>query len=39
MGVRGIVNDIRLFNTVIRPFDDQVESLPNAQIQESGVVN
>lgn len=39
MGVRGIVEDIQLFNTVIRLFDHSVASLPNASIQDSGVVN
>lgn len=39
MGVRGVVEDIQLFNTVIRRFDHSVVSLPNGTIQESGVVN
>jgi small conductance mechanosensitive channel len=39
MGVRGIVEDIQLFNTVIRLFDHRIASLPNAKIQESGVIN
>jgi small conductance mechanosensitive channel len=39
MGFRGIVEDIHLFNTVIKLFDNRVASLPNAKIQEAGVVN
>jgi small conductance mechanosensitive channel len=39
MGVRGVVEDLQLFNTVIRRFDHAVVSLPNGAIQEAGVVN
>lgn len=39
MGVRGVVEDIQLFNTVIRRFDHAVVSLPNGAIQESGIIN
>jgi small conductance mechanosensitive channel len=39
LDVQGIVEDIQLFNTVIRLFDGRVASLPNNRIQEAGVVN
>jgi len=39
MGIRGVVEDIQLFNTVIRQFDHSVASLPNGAIQNAGVVN
>lgn len=39
MDVRGVVQDIQLFNTVIRQFDHSVASLPNGAIQNAGVIN
>src|SRR5690606_13925942 len=39
MVIRGVVEDIQLFNTVIRQFDHSVASLPNGAIQNAGVVN
>lgn len=39
LDVQGIVEDIQLFNTVVRLFDGRVASLPNNKIQEAGVVN
>src|SRR5690606_9162690 len=39
MEIRGVVEDIQLFNTVVRQFDHSVASLPNGAIQNAGVVN
>jgi small conductance mechanosensitive channel len=39
MNVRGIVEEIQLFNTIIQMFDHRVASLPNSKIQEFGVIN
>ncbi|HEX7098092.1 MAG TPA: mechanosensitive ion channel domain-containing protein [Acidimicrobiia bacterium] len=39
MGVRGVVEDIQLFNTLIRQFDHSMASLPNGAIQNAGVIN
>lgn len=39
MGRVGTVEEIQLFNTIIRLFDQRMVSLPNNQIQESGVIN
>jgi small conductance mechanosensitive channel len=39
MGHTGTVEEIQLFNTIIRQFDQRMVSLPNNQIQESGVIN
>jgi small conductance mechanosensitive channel len=39
MGRVGIVEEIQLFNTIIKMFDQRMVSLPNNQIQESGVIN
>lgn len=39
MGRTGTVEEIQLFNTIIRQFDQRMVSLPNNQIQESGVIN
>lgn len=39
LGVRGEVQDIQLFNTVLRQFDHTLACLPNAAIHEGGVVN
>jgi small conductance mechanosensitive channel len=39
MGKVGIVEEIQLFNTIIKMFDQRMLSLPNNQIQESGVIN
>lgn len=39
MGKVGIVEEIQLFNTIIRMFDQRMVSLPNNQIQENGVIN
>lgn len=39
MGRVGTVEEIQLFNTILRLFDQRMVSLPNNQIQESGVTN
>jgi small conductance mechanosensitive channel len=39
MGRTGTVEEIQLFNTILRLFDQRMVSLPNNQIQESGVTN
>ena len=39
MGVLGTVQEIQLFNTVLLQADMKVTTLPNAKIQEGGVVN
>jgi small conductance mechanosensitive channel len=39
MGRVGNVEEIQLFNTIIRMFDQRMVSLPNNQIQENGVIN
>jgi small conductance mechanosensitive channel len=39
MGRVGVVEEIQLFNTIIKMFDQRMVSLPNNQIQESGVIN
>lgn len=39
MGRTGTVEEIQLFNTIVRLFDQRMISLPNNQIQESGVIN
>lgn len=39
MGVRGEVEDIQLFNTVIRQFDHTIASLANGAMQEAGILN
>jgi small conductance mechanosensitive channel len=39
MGRVGVVEEIQLFNTLIKMFDQRMVSLPNNQIQESGVIN
>lgn len=39
MGRVGTVEEIQVFNTIIRLFDQRMISLPNNQVQESGVIN
>ena len=39
MGRTGTVEEIQLFNTIMRLFDQRMVSLPNNQVQESGVTN
>lgn len=39
MGRRGIVREIQLFNTVLMQPDRSLASLPNGEIQESGLIN
>lgn len=39
MGRTGTVEEIQLFNTIMRLFDQRMVSLPNNQVQESGVIN
>lgn len=38
-GVRGIVKEIQLFNTVFLAFDQKVVTLANASIQAAGITN
>jgi small conductance mechanosensitive channel len=39
LGTRGVVEDIHIFDTVLRRFDHTVASLPNGAIHEAGVLN
>jgi small conductance mechanosensitive channel len=39
MGKAGTVQEIQLFNTVLHTYDQRLVSLPNSEIQASGVLN
>ncbi len=39
LGRRGVVQEMQLFNTVIRQTDRSLATLPNGEIQQDGIVN